>query len=121
MRILIIDDDKDVTKMLSTYLELKNHSCFVANDARTGLELIDDNDYDVILLDLAMPEVSGFDVLDILCENNKSVCTKIVVFTAVPLMGSEKKEILTKGVLSILEKPMNVKSLLDNLEQLTKK
>lgn len=70
LKILIIDDNEQITKMLTTFLELKEHKCTIANDGKEGLELIKENEHDVILLDLAMPEFDGYAVIKDLEENN---------------------------------------------------
>ena len=63
LNILIIDDNEQITKMLTTFLELKNHKCVVASDGKQGLTLIQENKHDVVLLDLAMPEFDGYAVI----------------------------------------------------------
>lgn len=76
LNILIIDDNEQITKMLTTFLELKNHKCTVANDGKQGLSLIQENKHDVVLLDLAMPEFDGYAIIKALeskdmLKNNK--------------------------------------------------
>ncbi|MFB5624899.1 MAG: response regulator transcription factor, partial [Nitrosopumilus sp.] len=70
LKILIIDDNEQITKMLTTFLELNEHECTVANDGSEGLKRIKENNYDVILLDLAMPEFDGYSVIKDLEDNN---------------------------------------------------
>ena len=70
LKILIIDDNEQITKMLTTFLELKEHDCTIANDGKEGLQLIKENEHDVVLLDLAMPEFDGYAVIKDLEENN---------------------------------------------------
>ncbi|MEE8181148.1 MAG: response regulator, partial [Nitrosopumilaceae archaeon] len=82
LEILIIDDNEQITKMLTTFLELKEHKCTVANDGKEGLALIKENRHDVVLLDLAMPEFDGFAVIKDLEENNMLKDHKVIVFTA---------------------------------------
>lgn len=59
LRILIIDDNKQITKMLTTFLELKEQECTIANDGKEGLEIIKENRHDVVLLDLACLNLMG--------------------------------------------------------------
>ena len=82
LEILIIDDNEQITKMLTTFLELKEHKCTVANDGKEGLSIIKENRHDVVLLDLAMPEFDGYSVIKDLEENNLIKDQKIIVFTA---------------------------------------
>ena len=82
MKILIVDDNEQITKMLTTFLELNDHECTVANDGNDGLKIIKENRHDVILLDLAMPEFDGYSVIKDLEENDLLKEHKIIVFTA---------------------------------------
>ncbi|MEW6589020.1 MAG: response regulator, partial [Thermoproteota archaeon] len=56
MDILIVDDNKDITNMFSKYFKLKNHNVSVANSGQNGLQMIETQKFDVILLDIAMPD-----------------------------------------------------------------
>ena len=82
LKILIVDDNEQITKMLTTFLELNDHECIVAHDGNEGLKRIKENNHDVVLLDLAMPEFDGYSVIKNLEENNLLKEHKIIVFTA---------------------------------------
>jgi len=60
MKTLIIDDDQDITGLLSRYLTAKGFENVVTNDPREGMELIKKEKYDSVLLDIAMPEFSYY-------------------------------------------------------------
>jgi DNA-binding response OmpR family regulator len=62
MRVLVIDDSKDITEVVRYYCESKQIKCHTANSAAEGLALINNNKFDLVLLDLAMPEVTGWAV-----------------------------------------------------------
>ncbi len=116
MKILIIDDTKSITEMLSAYLELKGHDCTTVNDGRNALQLIENESFDIITLDIAMPEFSGFDVLDSLNKDEKIAGKKIIVLTAVPLSDLEEKELKQKGAIAILRKPVSLKTLTETMD-----
>jgi len=120
MKILLIDDTKSITAMLSSYLELKGHDCTIANDGRNGLQLMENEPFDVVTLDIAMPEFSGFDVMDGLNKDGKSDSQNVIVLTAVPLSDAEEQELTKKGVKAILRKPVNLKLLTETLENISK-
>lgn len=115
MKILIVDDNIDTATMLSKFLELKSHSCVTAHDGRNGLVLAISKNFDVLLLDLAMPNFSGMDVVNELCKNGKIKEIKTIVFTASNLKNGEEAELKTKGVHVILRKPVELKFLLEAL------
>ncbi|MFB5615329.1 MAG: response regulator, partial [Candidatus Nitrosomaritimum yanchengensis] len=64
LEVLIIDDNEQITKMISSFLDMSNHECTVVNDGKEGLELVKTNQYDSIVLDLAMPEFDGYEILN---------------------------------------------------------
>lgn len=106
MKILLIDDNQDITTMLHKYLTLKGHDCTVSNDGRNGLTLIEQQKFDVVLLDLAMPEFSGIDVVDHLHSSGKIKEQKIVLFTASNVRDDDITNLVKKGVHSCIKKPV---------------
>ena len=115
LNILIIDDNEQITKMLTTFLELKEHKCTVANDGREGLKLIKENTHDVILLDLAMPEFDGYAVIKDLEESETLKDHKIIVFTASTITQEELDELVNRGVTSYILKPIDIDLLLSKV------
>jgi len=115
LEILIIDDNEQITKMLTTFLELKEHKCTVASDGQEGLEIIKENRHDVILLDLAMPEFDGYAVIKDLEENNMLKDRKIIVFTASTITDNELDGLVDRGVHSYILKPIDIDILLSKI------
>ena len=115
LNILIIDDNEQITKMLTTFLELKEHNCTVANDGKEGLKLIKENTHDVILLDLAMPEFDGYAVIKDLEESETLKDHKIIVFTASTITQEELDELVDRGVTSYILKPIDIDLLLSKV------
>jgi CheY-like chemotaxis protein len=111
-RVLVIDDNTDITDMLSFYLErVGGYECKVLNDGREGLEAIKSEDFDVTILDLAMPEFSGVDVINSLKQDNLLGKKNIVVLTASTLDGKDAESFLQDGIRAILKKPISVDEL----------
>jgi DNA-binding response OmpR family regulator len=115
LEILIIDDNEQITKMLTTFLELKEHKCTVANDGKEGLSIIKENRHDVILLDLAMPEFDGFAVIKDLEENKMLKDHKVIVFTASTITEEELDGLVNRGVASYILKPIDIDLLLSKI------
>lgn len=65
-RVLIVDDDKDVRDILYTVLQARGIQADSATNGREALDLIAQHSYAVVVLDLMMPEVDGFTVLETL-------------------------------------------------------
>jgi len=108
LEILIVDDNEQITKMLTTFLELKEHKCTVANDGKEGLAIIKENRHDVVLLDLAMPEFDGYAVIEDLERNNMLKNHKIIVFTASTITEEELDGLVKRGVTAYILKPIDI-------------
>lgn len=120
MKVLVVDDVKSITEMLCSYLSLKGHECVPVNDGRNALQLLESEKFDVVTLDIAMPEFSGFDVVDSLSKDNKMDGQNIVVLTAVPLSDEEESHLKQKGVKAVLRKPVNLRTLIETMHTISK-
>ena len=118
MRGLLIDDNTEITDMISQFLTLNGHDCTVSNNAEDGLQQIWGKKYDFVLLDMAMPEVSGFDVIESLEKRGKLNEHKIIVITASSVTDEELADLLKRGVRKCLKKPIVLDSLLDVIRDL---
>jgi len=117
MKIHIIDDNVDVTNMLKTYFTKKGHECSTSSDGHNGLAILQSRKFDVIILDLAMPEFSGIDIIENLYKNDKMKGLNIVVLTASSVSPQADVQLIEKGVKSILKKPIDPDELLEYLLQ----
>ncbi|MDH5664985.1 MAG: response regulator [Nitrosopumilus sp.] len=119
MKILGIDDNADITDLLDTVLNGSSHQYSFVDNGKDGINLIRQNKYDLVLLDLAMPEFSGLDVLDELKKENLTKKQKIVIFTASSIVNSEIESMVKeKGAYSYLRKPIDVDQLLKYLDEI---
>jgi len=113
MKILLIDNNKDITTMLSKFLNSKGFETVVTNDPVEGLRHIQQEQYDVILLDIFMPEISGFNIIDILATNKILKEQNIFIFSATAFEDIQIKNLLRKeGVNGCLKKPIRLNELL---------
>ena len=113
MKVLIIDDNQDITDLLSKFLKSKGLENIVANDPYEGLDLIKNEKFDVILLDMSMPEFSGIDIIDTLDREQILQEQKIIIFSAISLTSSQVRGLLQrKGVHDCLKKPLQLDKLL---------
>lgn len=108
-RILIIEDHKDIAEMLYDYFERRDYELDYASDGRMGFNLANQNDYDVILLDLMLPEMDGMDVCRKLREESK-VYTPILMMTARDTL-EDKVAGLEMGADDYLVKPFEILEL----------
>ena len=102
-RLLVIDDDASVHEMLETELSRQGYSIAKAYNGTEGLEMAQRTLPDVIILDLAMPGVSGFEVAAALREKESTAKIPILIFTAKELTAGER-ESLRRGVSGLVTK-----------------
>jgi len=105
--------------MFSKLAKIKGHDCTIANDGRTGLSLLENGIFDAAILDLAMPEFSGFDVVNSLEKNGKMDKQKILVLTSSSVSDDEIENLKKHGVKAFLKKPVKMNALLEVLENLS--
>lgn len=111
MKILIVDDDKATTQMLADYLGKKGESCTVHNNGKDGLEAMKDRSFDVVFLDLNMPEFSGFDTLRNLAYGALLKDKHVFVITAMDISPKQEKQMVDAGVVEIIRKPFSLAAI----------
>mgnify|MGYP000044143746 CR=1 FL=1 len=117
MKILIIDDIESITSLLNSYLTRKGHKCTISNNATDGITLIQDNQFDIILLDMSMPEMDGNEFLEKLEQEDLLKQQKIIIMTAHSLSALEIELLMSKhGVCWFLKKPLHLSELLETIE-----
>lgn len=117
MKILLVDDNQSITGMFTKFFQLKGHDIFVSNSGRNGLQAIENDKFDVVLLDLAMPEFSGRDIVDRLHQNGKIVNNLIITLTASSVSDEDRDYLIRKGVHSVLKKPIDPDELLSHISR----
>ena len=120
MKILGIDDNLDIDEFLFDALNAYGHEFSFVQNGKEGIEKIKQNSYDLVLLDVAMPEFSGIDVLESLEREDLIGKQKILLFSASDIPDAEKKDLLAKGVTAFIKKPMELSVLLQKLDELDK-
>ena len=105
-RVLVIDDETVVGTILRYAFEADGHQTVVAGDGTTGIEMARSTHPDAIVLDLMMPDVTGFDVLEILREGDDTKELPIVILTAAT-MRRERDRCLAGGADAVLTKPFD--------------
>ena len=110
MKLLTIDDNFDTTQAVTDYCKMQGIVCKIVNEGQKGVFEIQKGNYDIILLDIAIPEYSGFDILNQL--KKQGVKHKwIVILTAWNLKIEDFNDYLDVGVREILKKPIGLESL----------
>jgi two-component system, OmpR family, alkaline phosphatase synthesis response regulator PhoP len=103
--ILIVDDEPENLELLEAVLAPTGHTIRSAGGGREALQAVQQERPDLILLDLMMPEVSGFEVCEMLRANEATARLPIIVVTALDQLGI-KERTLTLGADDYLTKPI---------------
>lgn len=97
-RVLVIDDDPRVASLLGAALEPAGYSVLSATSGQAGIEAVSKNPPDAIVLDLTMPEMSGFDVLAALRLGHVTPAIPVIVLTAADLTEAQRAELKRDAV-----------------------
>lgn len=113
-RILIVDDDLDFCLELAEALETEGFSVRAISDPKKAQAEIKKDNYDIIILDYKMPDISGADILEYI--RDKKLNTKIFLTTGKPFIEKVLKDKnLTGLVTEFINKPFNIKQLLEKI------
>lgn len=109
-KILIIDDEQLILKTTALLLKCEGYTPLCAIDGKQGLSMALKEKPDMIMLDIMMPGMDGWEVLNLLKSEKYNVTSPVVIFTAVDFVASEKiaKE---KGAKAVLRKPFQLHQL----------
>jgi DNA-binding NtrC family response regulator len=111
-RILIIDDEHAIRESLDTLLTLEGFSVSSAGDGPSGLELLSRNEYDLLLLDLALPGQSGIDLLPRIVEMQPNL--PVIMITAYGTVGNVV-DAIRAGAENFVQKPWDNEKLLADI------
>lgn len=81
-RILVIDDEPDILKLIKVNLELEGMRVITAASGIEGIEIVKKNEIDLIILDVMMPDINGYQICQLLKEDDKFKDIPIIILTA---------------------------------------
>ena len=111
-RILIIDDEAAIRESLDTLLTLEGFTVSMAGDGAAGMDLISRNEFDLLLLDLALPGESGLDLLPRIIEMQPSL--PVIMITAFGTVGNVV-DAIRAGAENFVQKPWDNEKLLADI------
>jgi DNA-binding response OmpR family regulator len=114
-RILVIDDDIAIRVLLQAVLKRMNFKVDLAEDGAAGLEKLKHTNYDLILLDLMMPRVNGYEFIDRLDGETYDPRPHIIVFTAAGQREVDK--LPPNSVCNAILKPFDLEIFVSLIEQ----
>ncbi len=109
-KILIVDDEPNVCNFLSEFLDYKGFESTITLSGKEALNQLESEDFDLVLLDLIMPEMNGFEVLERINQMDNKV--PVIILTGVRDQNVANDSI-EMGAVDFISKPID----LDRLEQ----
>ncbi len=120
-RILLVDDDPLLRKVLKTVLDLQGHNVVALDDGRTALQVLSPGEFDLVITDLVMPEIDGLEFILRIRKN----------FSAIPILAlsgggrTRNMEVLEQagsfGANAVLPKPFRPEQFVQMVENLLRK
>ena len=99
--ILIVDDEKEIADLVAVYLESENYTVFKCYSAKEALELIAKEDIDLAILDVMLPDMSGFEI----CQHIRNQHNYPVIMLTAKIEATDKITGLTLGADDYMTKP----------------
>ncbi|RLB79419.1 MAG: DNA-binding response regulator [Deltaproteobacteria bacterium] len=118
INILIIEDDPVITEFLQTGLKYEGYEVSVSNTGKDGMDIMQQNIYDLVILDIMLPDIEGFDV----CRNFRSYGSDVpVLMLTVRKEVSDRVKGLDSGADDYLTKPFSFDELLARIRALLRR
>lgn len=116
-KILVIDDDQELCVLIRKFLEIENYSVEVSHDGESGLKRVQDSEFSLIILDVMLPKMNGFDVLT---QLRKTIMTPVLMLTA---KDSEVDKVsgLRLGADDYLTKPFSMNEFVARVQALLRR
>jgi DNA-binding response OmpR family regulator len=116
-QILFVDDDTDSLAMYVKAVSLADHNADIASSAMEGWDLMKVNNYDLIFVDLNIPGMSGYELLQKIQADNQEKGTPVIIISAMPEESNLVDDVLEAGAQLFLEKPVALDELYSVIER----
>ncbi|MFD2914516.1 response regulator [Psychroserpens luteus] len=115
--ILIIEDNQQNMYMLSYLLTQNNYNIIKAFNGLDGLKLAHENNPEIILIDIQLPDMDGYEICNKLRHNGLPKNTTIIAVTSYA-MGGDKEKAIEAGADGYLEKPINPETFVGQMQSI---
>lgn len=112
-KILIIDDERDILDSIATLLEVEGHETVKAINGKDGIKSLSHNKYDLVIIDVMMPDKSGVEVLSKMRHEPENSKTPVILISA-------SQEPDTNGIKwdIFIRKPFDIKTLTESVQNI---
>lgn len=116
-KILIVDDEPNIVMTLEYAFKKNNFEVYIARDGSEALQILKNHIPDIVLLDIMMPNVDGYETLKLIKENKQLQHTKVIFVTA-KNKASDIEKGLKLGANKYITKPFSIKKMLSEVQEL---
>ena len=120
IKVLLVDDDERNIFALSAYLKAKKIKVETASDGKECLEKLQQIQVDVILLDMMMPVMDGFETLEVMRKDEQLKNNKVIALTALAMKG-DMERCIDAGADDYCTKPVDIDVLVNKINALINK
>lgn len=117
-KILVVDDEPQIRDLIKDRLTLSNYTVLTASDGKEALDVARENQPDLILMDIAMPEIDGYTTCSKLKKDSKTKSIPVLLLTGKDL---ESKSVIERcsavGAYDYISKMSSLKELLDKVKE----
>ena len=114
-KILVVDDNQDSRELVIKILRGKGHQLIEAVDGEDALEKVVEEQPNLILMDISLPKIDGYEVTRWLKQNKKFASIPVIALTAHAMKGDMEKA-LAAGCDGYISKPINVRDFYDRIK-----
>jgi CheY-like chemotaxis protein len=115
-KIMVVDNEPDIVDLTRTVLELGGYNVVAAHSGEECLRLLEKEKVDLVLLDIMMPGMSGWDVFNRI--NKKSPKIKVAFMSVLEISDKRKQVLLEEGLADYIMKPFDKDTLLDRIDKI---
>jgi CheY-like chemotaxis protein len=115
--ILLVDDDEIIQKVLSSVLQKKGFNVVCGIDGKEGLAKLDENQFDMVITDIMMPYLNGFELIQALKNHPNTINAKVVVISSITHQDSINDS-MRLGVDVYIQKPILIDNFLEQINNL---
>lgn len=120
INILLIDDEKKICEFVKAYLDKEGYKTDVAYNGNDAINYLDNNQYDIVLLDRMLPDISGEEICNYIRNNCKLINVSIIILSA-KTEDDDRIEGFELGCDDYICKPFNVKELILRIKSVLKR
>ena len=116
-KILIVDDEVNIREVVKEYAKVSGFECMEASDGLKAIELVEENDFDCVILDIMMPELDGFSA----CKKIKKIKNVPIIMLSARQEENDKLFCFEMGVDDYVTKPFSPKELVARIKAVSER